>query len=95
MGEDKVGNLIKPKIFYSTEEVAEMLHCSKRHIGHMKKHGMIQGICTGRGYVFSKEELETWHRTYCGFDLSSEEKIKIAVIEKGRSQPSKARASKK
>ncbi len=86
--------LIKPKIFYTTVEVAEMLDCDKRRIGDMRKHGLLKGIRTGHGYVYTQSELEEWYRTYRGFDLGNEEKIRLAGIEKRRFAPTKAKAYK-
>ena len=86
--------LVKPKIFYTTVEVAEMLDCDKRRIGDMRKHGLLKGIRTGHGYVYAQSELEEWYSTYRGFDLGNEEKIRLAGIEKRRFAPTKAKASK-
>ena len=86
--------LVKPKIFYTTAEVAEMLDCNVRRIGDMRRHGLLKGIRTGHGYVYAQTELEEWYRTFRGFDLSNTEKIRFAGIEKGRCRLGKAKASK-
>ena len=69
--------------WYTTQELAEAMHCSVRQVRRLHKYGLIQGIRTARGYVFHELEIANFWNTYRGADLSNEDKIRLAAIKKG------------
>ena len=69
--------------WYTTQELAEALHCSVRQVRRLHKFGLIQGIRTARGYVFHELEITNFWNNYRGADLSNEDKIRLAAKSKG------------
>ena len=77
--------------WYTTEELATALHCSIRQVRRLHKYGLIEGIRTARGYVFHELEIDSFWNKYRGADLSNEDKIRNAAIEKGDARKSRPR----
>lgn len=77
--------------WYTTEELATALHCSVRQVRRLHKYGLIEGIRTARGYVFHEVEITNFWNKYRGADLSNEDKIRNAAIEKGDAHQSRPR----
>lgn len=71
--------------FITTEDLAKSLHCDKRKVGWFRKYGLIEGIKTGKGYVFMEDEIQKFWNTYKGLDLSNEQKIRIAAVQQKKS----------
>jgi hypothetical protein len=71
--------------FLTTEGLAKSLHCDKRKVGWFRKYGLIEGIKTGKGYVFMEDEIQKFWNTYKGLDLSNEQKIRIAAVQQKKS----------
>lgn len=46
------------QITLTTEQVAENLHCSVKTIRVMRKSGLLSGIKLGRGYLYSRSEID-------------------------------------
>lgn len=69
--------------WYTTQELAEALHCSVRQVRRFHKYRLIEGIRTARGYVFHELEITNFWNTYRGADLSNEDKIRLAAKSKG------------
>lgn len=70
--------------YLSTSELAKALHTDRRKVGWLRKYGLIVGMRASKGYVFRDDEIDRFWETYRGFDLSNEQKIRIArQIKKG------------
>ena len=65
--------------FYTTEEVAEMLHCNRRTIGAYYRYGALKGMRTSKGYIFKDTDIEEFYETYKGKDMCNAEDVRIAV----------------
>lgn len=46
------------QITLTTEQVAENLHCSVKTLRVMRKSGLLSGIKLGRGYLYSRAEID-------------------------------------
>lgn len=68
----------KSRQFWNQEELAKAWHCSPRVIGLLTKYGMLHPIRAGRSYVFNLKDIDKLFETYGGYDLSNEEKIRLA-----------------
>lgn len=69
--------------FFTSQDLADKLHCNVRQIGKLRRNGLLKGIRAGHGYVFSEKEIEQFYDTYAGADLSTDEKMKFAKLLKG------------
>ena len=65
--------------YYTTVEVAQMLHCNRRLVGVYQRYGALKGIRTGRGYIFSDRDIEEFYETYKGSDMTNAENVRINV----------------
>lgn len=46
----------------TAEEVAEVLRCSPRAVGRLRRAGKLTGVQVGREYMFSREAVEAFIR---------------------------------
>jgi excisionase family DNA binding protein len=46
--------------FLTIEEVAEMAHCSVRHVHNEKKRGLLKCRKIGRRLIFEKDDVMKW-----------------------------------
>ncbi len=67
--------------FLTTEDLAKSLHCDKRKVGWFRKYGLINGIRTGKSYVYLADDVRKFWEIYKGYDLSNEQKIRIAAVQ--------------
>ena len=63
------------------EEVAKKIGTTKQHISVLREIGIIQAIKTGKGYMFSQEEIKRFERVYKGYDVSNKVKALEAYRE--------------
>lgn len=68
--------------FFTTQDLADKLHCNVRQIGKLRRNGLLKGIRAGHGYVFADSDVATFYERYAGCDLSSEEKMRFAKLLK-------------
>lgn len=66
------------KQYYSQAELAKELHCSPRVIGLYRKYGILKPIKIGKSYIFENADIKRMFQTYGGYDLSNEQKIRLA-----------------
>lgn len=69
----------KPKLFYTTKEVAEQLGVDRRKISWLRKYGLLKGMNMGKQYCFSEDAIRVFSKKYAGYDLSNEESIATAA----------------
>lgn len=56
------------------EEVAELLNTSRNQVAMLREVGLLRGIKTGKGYMFSQEEIRRFQCDYAGCDVSNKVK---------------------
>ena len=52
----------------TTQEVAEILHCSAHHVGHLRKHGLIRGTRFAKYWMYSKDDIDAFVENSLGKD---------------------------
>ena len=78
-------------IFYTQEELAQVLRCDSRHIGRLRRAGLINFIKVGRNYIYRDSDVNSFVEQYANCDLSNENKIKVyAQIKKSAVQQDKS-----
>ena len=63
--------------FYTQVELANMLRCDSRHIGRLRRAGLINFIKVGRNYIYRESDVNSFVDNYSNCDLSNENKIKV------------------
>lgn len=72
--------------FYTQVELANMLRCDSRHIGRLRRAGLINYLKVGRNYIYREEDINEFATKYASCDLSNENKIKVYMqIKKAQS----------
>lgn len=61
---------------YTTEELAQMMHCHRDRVDEWRTCGLIQGIKSGKGYVYPAFEVVRFQKDNLGKDLSNLKAIK-------------------
>lgn len=74
------------EIFYTQEELAHVLRCDSRHIGRLRRAGLINFIKVGRNYIYRESDVDSFVDQYANCDLSNENKIK-AYMQIKKAQP--------
>lgn len=64
-------------MYLTTEQLSKGLHCSRKNIGYLRKYGLLKGMKTGHGYIYSEDEIKTFYDRYSGNDLNNEQRIRI------------------
>lgn len=78
-------------IFYTQEELAHVLRCDSRHIGRLRRAGLINFIKVGRNYIYRESDVTSFVDNYSNCDLSNENKIKVYMqIKKSAVQQDKS-----
>lgn len=79
------------EIFYTQEDLAHVLRCDSRHIGRLRRAGLINFIKVGRNYIYRESDVNSFVDQYANCDLSNENKIKVYVqIKKSAVQQDKS-----
>lgn len=79
------------EIFYTQEDLAHVLRCDSRHIGRLRRAGLINFIKVGRNYIYRESDVNSFVEQYANCDLSNENKIKVYVqIKKSAVQQDKS-----
>ena len=68
--------------YFTTKEVAAAFHCNERHISHLRMAGLLKGIKTGKNYIYSRKDIETFFEENKGRDLSNVYKANFYGKEK-------------
>lgn len=77
--------------FYTQEELAHVFRCDSRHIGRLRRAGLINFIKVGRNYIYRDSDVNSFVEQYANCDLSNENKIKVyAQIKKAPSSKTRA-----
>jgi len=72
--------------FFTQVELANILRCDSRHIGRLRRAGLINFIKVGRNYIYRESDVNSFVDNYSNCDLSSENKIKVYMqIKKAQS----------
>lgn len=69
---------LKPE-YLTQEEAAGYLRCRPRMIALYRKHGLLRSAKLGRNFVYRVDWLNCFMETWSGYDMSSEDKIRLAV----------------
>ena len=77
------------KLAYSTDEVAYHLSTHEHRVNLLRECGAIVGIKNGKGYIYSRKEIERFLEDYQGYDLQTETNIKLAVADVKRQKARK------
>lgn len=59
---------------YNYDQVCEFLKISREHLTTLREIGIIKAIKTGKRYMFTKESILEFQRTYAGLDVSNRQK---------------------
>ncbi len=70
-----------PEYLYQ-KEASKYLMTTERKIAIFRKYGMLKCAKLGKNYVYRREWLDSFMEEWSGFDLSNEEKIKLAIHSK-------------
>ena len=73
-----MNNDLKPEYMFQKES-AEYLQTTERKIALFRKHGLLKHAKLGKNYVYRKEWLNQFMEDWSGYDLSNEDKIKLAI----------------
>ena len=65
--------------YMTTEQVAELLHATKRNVGLWTRTGMLQSIRTWQGYLFKPQWVDEFTDKFAGMEISSPEKCDLAL----------------
>lgn len=49
-------------VTYTTEELQTILHCGRGAIDNYRKAGLLTGVKLGKGYIYTKEEIDKFLR---------------------------------
>lgn len=78
------------------EEAAAYLKTTTRKISLFRRFGLLKYGKYGKNYVYSKEYLDEFWKTWvCKYDLSNEEAVKLAIREEEWRKKHAGRAEKK
>jgi len=77
------------KLAYSTDEVAYHLSTHEHRVNLLRECGAIVGIKNGKGFIYSRKEIERFLEDYQGYNLQTETDIKLAVAEIKRQKAKK------
>lgn len=64
------------------EMVADLFKTSVQHVCEWRELGLLKGIKTGKGWVFSQDEIRKFQKEMTGYDISN--KIKALETQKRR-----------
>lgn len=64
------------------KDASQYLRCTERKIALYRKYGLLKSGKLGKNYVYKKSWLDSFMEEWSGFDLSNEEKIKLAIHSK-------------
>ena len=68
--------------FMFAPAAAEYLLSTVRKISLYRRYGLLKWCKFGKNYVYRKEWLDEFSKTWGGYDLSNEEKVKQAIRSK-------------
>lgn len=63
---------------YTTDELAKKLGRGKEFVSKLYKYGLLHGMKIGPAHMFSDDDLREFWMTYRDFDLSSDNRMKLA-----------------
>lgn len=69
---------LKPGLILSPA-AAEYLQVPARKLALFRKYGLVKTVRFGKWYAFRIEWLDEFIETWAGYDLGSEEKIRLAI----------------
>ena len=61
------------------KDASKYLRTTERKIALFRKYGLLKSAKLGKNYVYRRDWLDDFMEEWSGFDLSNEEKIKLAV----------------
>ena len=72
---------LKPGTMFAPE-TALYLNTTVRKVGLFRKYGLLKAVRLGRHYCYRKEWCDQFLDEWSGSDISSEEKIRLAIKSK-------------
>ena len=67
-----------PEYMYA-KEASEYLLTTERKLSMYRQHGLLKWAKLGRNYIYKREWLDTFMSEWSGYDLSSEEAVRLAI----------------
>lgn len=67
---------------YTTEDVAKMLHTSRRTLQMLREEGALEGI-KSRSYLYTEDEIKQFMNRFKGHSFTSRQEVK-EVMKHGR-----------
>ena len=68
--------------YWFGDRSALYLNTTERKISLYRRHGLLKFAKFGKNYVYRKEWLDEFAESWAGYDLSNEDKVKLAIREK-------------
>lgn len=68
--------------YHFAPESAKYLNTTTRKVSLYRRYNLLKFAKFGKSYVYRKEWLDEFAEEWAGYDLSSEEKVKLAIREK-------------
>ena len=65
--------------FMLPEEAGAYLRVTDRKVSLYRRYGLLKWARLGRNFVYKREWLDEFMNEWCGYDLSSEKAIRLAV----------------
>ena len=60
---------MEQKYFYTTKEIAQILHCSTHYVTTLRRTGWLRGTRVGRNWLYDVEALESFINNVMGKDV--------------------------
>lgn len=64
-------NTESPPLTYTFSQTMDILNCGKTQLQYYIELGLLPGIKQGKGWIFSKKEIENFLEKFKGCDLST------------------------
>ena len=77
--------LVKKKIMeinlqmLTTDQVGELLNVHRNTVQMYRECGILQGIKTGKNYMFSQKEISEFQERFRGYDISNKFRVKESL----------------
>ena len=63
----------------TTDQVGELLNVHRNQIQMYRECGIIQGIKTGKNFMYSQQEIMEFQERFRGYDISNKFKVKESL----------------
>ena len=70
-----------PVYFFTTAEVAQIMHCSTHYVTALRRKGFLKGTRVGRNWLYYRKDVEEMFDAIAGEDLSSLESFSSDFVK--------------